>query len=685
MPVEIYSGETLATTLPGVLTASICEKLDGTLTFDFTALQKGAVPISPGMIAKHDGQYYSIVRVKRGFTGGMESSAVSCEHISYILNDAAYNLVTFVFEGYPQDGLARLLQGTPFTVGIVEPTAIVECAFTDKSPLNRRSALMRFADTCGGELEYDGYAIHIRTHRGSITRKTLMDGKNVTSLSATFDSRKGTQAYEIRLHKLVALSVGEEVNITYRPLSIHVDTRIVGLTYNPFDRHTVRMEVGDYMPNLLAAQAERLEGIVQTFTAANGRLESKMTDAEGAISLLQQNISGISTRIQDAEGNISALSQTVGGFNARIETAEGAVATMGLTVDGFNVRLTDAEGNFSALSQTVDGFDARITDAEGNVSQLTQTVNSFDTRISDVAGSVSTITQNVNSITTRVTNAEQDISTVEQTANKISWIVASGSSSSNFTLTSKMISLVSAGINITGYVTINALKTAGQTVINGGNITTGSIKAERIASGTLTSMTISNANIKMDGSSITFLNANGAIKRGTSGSLQNILSFTSQAMVIGAYSGNAVNTLSIPMQTITLGYSASYTTLTLSANTTNSGTFKCTGAATFSGSASHASTSSFTGAATFNGTATFASTCTHNGTTNLKATSVSGALSCSSTATFSGATRFTGSIGFYGASAVSKVSVATCSAANISTVYSKLNELINRLKTMGLV
>lgn len=198
-------------------------------------------------------------------------------------------------------------------------------------------------------------------------------------------------------------------------------------------------------------------------------------------------------------------------------------------------------------------------------------------------------------------------------------------------------------------------------------------------------MTISNANIKMDGSSITFLNANGAIKRGTSGSLQNILSFTSQAMVIGAYSGNAVNTLSIPMQTITLGYSASYTTLTLSANTTNSGTFKCTGAATFSGSASHASTSSFTGAATFNGTATFASTCTHNGTTNLKATSVSGALSCSSTATFSGATRFTGSIGFYGASAVSKVSVATCSAANISTVYSKLNELINRLKTMGLV
>ena len=141
MPIEIYSGETLVTTLPGVLTASICEKLDGTLTFDFTALQKGAVPILPGMIAKHDGQYYSIVRVKRGFTGGMESSAVSCEHISYILNNAAYNLVTFVFEGYPQAGLARLLQDTHFTAGVVE-----QRAHAFRRRLRRRAGVRRVRD-----------------------------------------------------------------------------------------------------------------------------------------------------------------------------------------------------------------------------------------------------------------------------------------------------------------------------------------------------------------------------------------------------------------------------------------------------------------------------------------------------------------------------------------------------------
>ena len=151
MAIEIFQNGAVVRSIPHVLTASLCDKLDGTLTFDFTALQENQRPILPGMAAKHNGQFYNIVRVKRGFSAGLEVSAVSCEHISYILNDTLYNLVTFVFEGTPRGGLAQLLTGTPFTVGIVEPSALVECAFTEESPLNRRSALMRFADACGGD------------------------------------------------------------------------------------------------------------------------------------------------------------------------------------------------------------------------------------------------------------------------------------------------------------------------------------------------------------------------------------------------------------------------------------------------------------------------------------------------------------------------------------------------------
>ena len=438
MAIEILSDGAVVRTITHVLTASLCDKLDGTLTFDFTALQKGEPPILPGMTAKYDGQYYSIVRVKRGFSAGLEISAVSCEHISYILNDEQYNLVTFVFEGYPAEGLQELLQNTPFTAGVVEPAAMVECAFTDESPLNRRSALMRFADACGGELEFDGYSVHIRTHRGGTERKLLMDGKNVTSLSATFDSRKAAQAYEVQLFKRVDLSVGDEVRIVYHPLSIRVDTRIVGLTYNPFDRYTVRVEVGDYVPNLLAAETERLEGIRQEFRAANGRMESI---------------------IQSVEGDLSELTQTVSGFDLRIQNAEDSVAELSLTVGGFDTRISNAEGSVSELSQTVGGFDTRITNAEGAVSELSQTVGSFSSRISDAEG-----------------NASEAL----QTADKINWIVKSGTSASNFTLTDRAISLVADNIDLDGYVTFTNLKTSGQTVINAGNITTGTIDASRV-------------------------------------------------------------------------------------------------------------------------------------------------------------------------------------------------------------
>lgn len=438
MAIEILSDGAVVRTITYVLTASLCDKLDGTLTFDFTALQKGEQPILPGMTAKYDGQYYSIVRVKRGFSAGLEISAVSCEHISYILNDEQYNLVTFVFEGYPAEGLQELLQNTPFTVGVVEPAAMVECAFTDESPLNRRSALMQFTDACGGELDFDGYSVHIRTHRGGTERKLLMDGKNVTSLSATFDSRKAAQAYEVQLFKRVDLSVGDEVRIVYHPLSIRVDTRIVGLTYNPFDRYTVRVEVGDYVPNLLAAETERLEGIRQEFRAANGRMESI---------------------IQSVEGDLSELTQTVSGFDLRIQNAEDSVAELSLTVDGFDTRISNAEGSVSELSQTVGGFDTRITNAEGAVSELSQTVGSFSSRISDAEG-----------------NASEAL----QTADKINWIVKSGTSASNFTLTDRAISLVADNIDLDGYVTFTNLKTSGQTVINAGNITTGTIDASKV-------------------------------------------------------------------------------------------------------------------------------------------------------------------------------------------------------------
>lgn len=445
---NIYSGNALQCSFPRVLSASLCDKLSGERTLDFSVLASRSQPMSVSMTAELDGQYYNIVRLSKRITGGFPVTTAQCEHISYILNDEIYNLVTFVFEGTPTEGLTGLLSGTPFSVGIVEETKRVEVAFTDQSPLSRRNALMRFIDACGCEVEYDGYKINLRKHRGSTVRKVLMDGENVTDLSATIDSRESTVAYEISLFKMADLQAGDEVNITYTPMGIQVDTRIISIEYDPFYRYTVRVEVGDYVPNLMASTATQMDRIRQEFRAADGRLEST---------------------IESVDGELSQLTQTVSGFDLRISTAEGAVSELSLTVGGFDTRIADAEGAVSSLSQTVSGFDTRIEDAEGSVSALSQSITS---------------------ITTRIETAEGNISTVTQTADKINWLIASGTSSSNFTMTDRAIKLVADTIDLSGYVTISALGTAGKTTINGSNITTGTIHADRIDTSTLKVKTI---------------------------------------------------------------------------------------------------------------------------------------------------------------------------------------------------
>ena len=57
-------------------------------------------------------------------------------------------------------------------------------------------------------------------------------------------------------------------------------------------------------------------------------------------------------------------------------------------------------------------------------------------------------------------------------------------------MTDRAIKLVADTIDLSGYVTISALGTAGKTTINGSNITTGTIHADRIDTSTLKVKTI---------------------------------------------------------------------------------------------------------------------------------------------------------------------------------------------------
>ena len=105
--------------------------------------------------------------------------------------------------------------------------------------------------------------------------------------------------------------------------------------------------------------------------------------------------------------------------------------------------ITDMEGNFSMMVQTVNGIRTTVQNQAGQISQVEQTAARIATRVSNAEGDISAIEQTASSIQTSVRNLQGDISVIEQQADKIDWIVASGTSASRFTLTSRMAELIS--------------------------------------------------------------------------------------------------------------------------------------------------------------------------------------------------------------------------------------------------
>ena len=140
--------------------------------------------------------------------------------------------------------------------------------------------------------------------------------------------------------------------------------------------------------------------------------------------------------------------------------------------------LTDtAAGLQSQITQTAQEINLRVTnEVEGLESQITQNAESIELRVTnEVAGLESKITQTADSITSSVEDKINETkSEIKQTTDSISLQVDNQGE-----LVAQLVLDVD-GINARGYVTFTDLAGSGTTVINGDNITTGTINADRI-------------------------------------------------------------------------------------------------------------------------------------------------------------------------------------------------------------
>lgn len=119
---------------------------------------------------------------------------------------------------------------------------------------------------------------------------------------------------------------------------------------------------------------------------------------------------------------------------------------------------------FKVLRKAVNGTQASLS-ILGDQIQLKVSQTDLNTQLTNY----STITQTATQIATRVATTDYNGNTIASLINQ----------------TSTTIQISASKINLTGFVTITNLSTAGQTTINGDNITTGTLNADRINAGTL--------------------------------------------------------------------------------------------------------------------------------------------------------------------------------------------------------
>lgn len=188
-------------------------------------------------------------------------------------------------------------------------------------------------------------------------------------------------------------------------------------------------------------------------------MSSSLSSAQSSIDVLQGQIAlkVEQADIEEALGEYSTTAQ----MNAAITAAKDEID---LSVSSTYAKQTD----LATVSGKVSSLESWKTEASQKITKdgIIATVGNYYAYQSDLASAVN-----------RLTSAE---STISQQADQIALRVEKSGVISAINQTAESIKINANKVNLTGYVTMTNLSTSGQTTINGANIKTGTISADRI-------------------------------------------------------------------------------------------------------------------------------------------------------------------------------------------------------------
>ena len=312
--------------------------------------------------------------------------------------------------------------------------------------------------TPDGQIEFAWYTLGedgiSRSPDGKLATVVLADGATLyTSNGELFVTRvptpyyyKGSLAYEdymtAPIDKVQIKSTDEDVGAIYPPDETGANTWVISgnLLLSPTDA------------DALAAAAQALWPVLNDVTYRPCSFACKDDDA------LQV---GQIVEVEDAKGNR---------WRTYLMSAEHSAGRVKFTATGNSSRdstaavnqqsFTNLQGKVLELQMGVDGLRVTNQDLKGQMAQLELTVDGFETQISGKLD-------------------EDDAETlIQQGLDSLTLSATAGDQSSTLTLRAGDTVLSSAEITFEGMVTFAALSGSGTSVINGDNITTGTLGSE---------------------------------------------------------------------------------------------------------------------------------------------------------------------------------------------------------------
>lgn len=192
----------------------------------------------------------------------------------------------------------------------------------------------------------------------------------------------------------------------------------------------------------------------------NKRRETQKTEQHSAITALNNKTNELVRTVDETKSTITSVQGSI----TKIEDEQGNITSQMATI---TTEQSEIKQTAQGLTSTVSSIQTSLQNLDGEVDTLSSTV--------------STVQQTATGLTSTVTQQGETISQIRQDLDKI---------------------------DISGYVTFTDLKTSGSTVINGSNITTGYISANRISGGTIDADTINVENLNAANLTKGLINAN---------------------------------------------------------------------------------------------------------------------------------------------------------------------------------